>query len=56
MASIAVVQVRTKNGMAFFLPAPRTTRPREDSEFADALDYLDHRLAVIQASTRSHGE
>ncbi len=56
VASIAVVQVRTKNGMAFFLPAPRTTRPREDSEFADALDYLDHRLAVIQASTRSHGE
>jgi Bacterial PH domain len=45
VASISVIQVRTTGGQAFFLPAPRTTRPGDDCEFAEALDYLDDILA-----------
>jgi hypothetical protein len=46
VASITLVQVRTKDGQGFFLPAPRTTRPSEDREFAEALDYLDDLLQL----------
>jgi len=45
VASITLVQVRTMGGQSFFLPAPRTTRPWADHEFAQALDYLDQALA-----------
>jgi hypothetical protein len=46
VAGITLVQVRTRDGRAFFLPAPRTTRPSEDREFAEALDYLDDLLQL----------
>ncbi|HEY5988642.1 MAG TPA: hypothetical protein VIV12_20020 [Streptosporangiaceae bacterium] len=44
-ASVTLVQVRTKGGRSFFLPAPRTTRPWDDHEFAEALGYLEQALA-----------